>query len=131
MLVVFLLTVLRNIGAGLLGRYLRGHTISHFNPRKTYEGALVGAITSTALVCCLIPLNLTSVRMEDVLVLGGLVAVLGQAGDLIESMFKRASGAESSGGVLLGQGGVLDTVDSFAFTGPAAYYYLWAKTVLM
>lgn len=115
-LVVFLLTALRNSFAGLLRRHIPGHPISSFSPRKTDKEALVGWLLSTSLVCCFCLIGFTSVSLGDVCALGALVGVSGQAGDIVESMFKRAAAVESSSGVLLGQGGMLDTVDSFAFT---------------
>ena len=53
-----------------------------------------------------------------------LLSAAGVAGDLIESMVKRASGVKDSGTIIKGMGGFLDVVDSLMFTAPILYIYL-------
>jgi phosphatidate cytidylyltransferase len=57
-------------------------------------------------------------------VLGLLIAAGAQAGDLAESMLKRAAGALESRLLIPGHGGLLDRVDSFLFAAPAVYLYV-------
>jgi phosphatidate cytidylyltransferase len=54
------------------------------------------------------------------------VGVFGQAGDLFESLLKRAAGLRHSGRLLGEQGGVLDSIDGLLFAVPATYVGLHA-----
>ncbi len=60
------------------------------------------------------------------IVLGPLAALAAQAGDLAESVIKRAAGAKDSGTLIPGHGGMLDRVDSFVFAAPIVTLYVIA-----
>jgi phosphatidate cytidylyltransferase len=53
-----------------------------------------------------------------------MLAVLGQLGDLSESLFKRSAGVKDSAALIPGHGGILDKVDGILFGAPALYYYV-------
>ena len=61
--------------------------------------------------------------IADAVVLGVLLAVMGIAGDLTESLFKRAAGVKDSGRLFLGMGGLLDVLDSLLFGAPILFFY--------
>ena len=112
-------------GAYLVGRQIGRHKfLTHISPSKSVEG-VVGGLVATTLVTCLMLAGLGQVWLGG-LVLGPLIGFAAQAGDLAESMLKRAAGAKDSGTLIPGHGGILDRIDSFLFAGPVVALYVLA-----
>lgn len=117
-------------GAYLIGRVVgRRRLVDHISPSKTVEGLFGGLVVGTlgaGLGAALIGLD-----PWHPLVLGPLVGLAAQAGDLAESMLKRAADRKESGFIVPGHGGMLDRVDSFLFAAPvlAGYAMLVAGRV--
>ncbi|HEU4571646.1 MAG TPA: phosphatidate cytidylyltransferase [Candidatus Limnocylindrales bacterium] len=112
-------------GAYFVGkRFGRRRFLSHLSPSKTYAG-LIGGIVAATIVVALVLAALGQAPAAAVL-LGPLLALAAQAGDLAESMLKRAAGAKDSGTLIPGHGGILDRVDSFLFAAPVALLYVLA-----
>ena len=112
------------------GRALGKHHLApNISPGKTWEGAIggiFGAVIVSLLFVLPTPLLLPLNWWQTVL-LGLLVSVFGQLGDLVESLFKRNMGAKDSGRLIPGHGGFLDRIDSVVFAGIVVYYYaIWA-----
>ena len=110
-------------GAYFAGRrFGRRPFMAHISPAKTQEGVVGGAIAAT-IVSALMTLLLGRGLLPG-LVLGPIVAGAAQAGDLAESMLKRAAGAKDSGTLIPGHGGILDRIDSFLFAAPVVFLYV-------
>ena len=118
-------------GAFFVGSTLGRHKlIPWISPGKTWEGLLGGLLTAgiTAVLLAAasdkwLPLE-QHISMQTAFGIGILFGILGQAGDLVMSVFKRDSGLKDTSRVLPGLGGVLDVLDSLLLVGPAAYWIL-------
>jgi phosphatidate cytidylyltransferase len=116
--------------AGDTSGYFVGHGLGRrklmprVSPGKTVEGSLgilAGSLVAGA-VCRM--LFLPETGWAEVLLLCAVMAVLGQLGDLSESIVKRTFSVKESGGLFPGHGGVLDRVDSLLFPVVFLYYYV-------
>jgi phosphatidate cytidylyltransferase len=120
-----------DIGAYLTGRLIgRRRLLDHISPSKTIEGLAGGLVLAT--VAAGIGAALIGLEPWHPLVIGPLVGLSAQVGDLAESMLKRAAGRKESGFLVPGHGGILDRVDSFLFAAPvlAGYALLVAGRVV-
>lgn len=109
-------------GAYLTGRWLgRRRLIDHISPSKTVEGLAGGLVAAT--IGAGIGAWLVGLEAWHPLVIGPVVGLAAQAGDLAESMLKRAAGRKDSGVLIPGHGGMLDRIDSFLFAAPVLAGY--------
>lgn len=93
------------------------------SPNKSIEGALGGLVGS---VCGAFIAKYTffpQLGVVDCMVTALVLGVLGQTGDLFESLLKRSFGVKDSGTLVPGHGGILDRLDSIIFAAPAAWWY--------
>jgi phosphatidate cytidylyltransferase len=121
------LTWLNDTAAMVAGRLFGRHKLAPLtSPNKTVEGYLTGLVFSgVAAALWLSRLAPFSTRpLWWLAVVGVGIGTIAQAGDLFESMFKRAIGAKDSSTALADHGGFLDRVDSLLFAIPAFYYLL-------
>jgi phosphatidate cytidylyltransferase len=94
------------------------------SPKKTWEGAL-GNILASMIVAVLFA-KWMQTDVITLLVIAGVANIAGQAGDLIESAYKRGAAVKDSGGLLPGHGGMLDRIDSLILATPAVWIlYQW------
>jgi phosphatidate cytidylyltransferase len=125
-IVLLVLTVWSyDTGAYFIGkRFGRRKFLTHLSPSKTWAG-LIGGIVAATIVSAGVLVGLGQ-QPSTALIVGPLVSLAAQAGDLAESMLKRAAGAKDSGRLIPGHGGVLDRVDSFLFAAPVLALYVLA-----
>jgi len=128
-----LTTFANDTGAYFIGRATGKHKLAPaISPAKTWEGA-IGGLASAVVAAVIIAtvLKLISVQVGalfvfgywQIILLGFLVGLFAQLGDLVESLLKRNMGVKESGNLLPGHGGVLDRFDSLIFVGAVVYYY--------
>jgi phosphatidate cytidylyltransferase len=108
------------IGAPL-GKHQLSPTVS---PRKTVEGFLGGILGAIAAAFFSHFVFFSSAQLKDLLIISVIVALVGQVGDLTESLFKRDAQLKDSSHIIPGHGGILDRFDSLLFVSPIVYYYL-------
>jgi phosphatidate cytidylyltransferase len=104
----------------LVGRHQLAAAVS---PRKTLEGALGQLLLSTASAVALGAWLLPQWSVSTAVVAGAMLGIVGQIGDLVESVIKRSLGAKDTGALIPGHGGVLDRLDGLMFNAPALFYY--------
>ncbi len=124
----FVLFTLVLVWAGDMLAYFVGQSFGHtrmapiLSPKKTWEGAAANVAASLGVAI----LFARWVEMDGLTLLGiaALANIAGQAGDLIESAYKRGAGAKDSSALLPGHGGVLDRIDSLIFAAPIVWWAL-------
>jgi phosphatidate cytidylyltransferase len=94
------------------------------SPNKTWEGAVFGFIFSILTMVAAKMLVIGYLTYTHAIVLGVLIGVFGQLGDLIESRFKRDAGVKDSSSLIPGHGGVYDRFDSLVYISPIVYLYI-------
>jgi phosphatidate cytidylyltransferase len=107
---------------GVGKRWGRRKLCPAISPGKTVAGAIAAFVAAVVLSAAMgywfrLPL------LHGIM-LGAAIGILGQAGDLFESMLKRRAGVKDSGALLPGHGGLLDRFDSLLFAAPLAFFYL-------
>jgi len=93
------------------------------SPNKTLEGAAFGLAGSLLAGLIAHYSFLDTFKLAHCLLVAGICGMIGQFGDLVESLIKRSTGVKDSGTLIPGHGGVLDRIDSLLFAGPVFYLY--------
>jgi phosphatidate cytidylyltransferase len=127
-------------GAYFAGRYLGKRKLyPAVSPNKTWAGAVGGLVASTLSAAATkvglsalhdAPSLMHQLTWLDVFLLAAPGAVIGQIGDLFESLLKRSTGIKDSGSLLPGHGGMLDRLDAVLFLAPYVYLYLVIRGAL-
>jgi phosphatidate cytidylyltransferase len=106
------------------GKWLGKNKLTEISPNKTWEGLAYGVIFAIGFSVAYLGCFLPAANMLHRVIIGLLLGLAAEAGDLIESIFKREAGVKDSSTALSEHGGFLDRADSLLFTIPVFYYYL-------
>ena len=122
---IFANTVGTDTGAFYFGKFFGKRPLAPIlSPKKTWEGAIGGTFIGAGVSFLFAKFVELPVSSLQIVFLTVLLSVVGQFGDLAESMIKRNVGAKDSGKLLPGHGGVLDRIDGLLFVIPVLYLYL-------
>ncbi|MBF0135004.1 MAG: phosphatidate cytidylyltransferase [Magnetococcus sp. DMHC-1] len=120
-----------DIGAFFTGKLFGKRKLApHLSPGKTWAGFYGG--TGVGVLVGWWAADFFSVANNSlhVILLGLLLSLAGQLGDLVESMVKREAGVKDSGSLIPGHGGLLDRLDSLLFATPVLSLYLFGVRLL-
>ena len=108
-LYLIIINSISDISAYIFGSFFKGPKIfPKISPNKTFSGSLSAVFCS---IIISVYLQFSGAVYIDI-ILGFLISIFGQFGDLLESMFKRKQGFKDSGNFIPGHGGFLDRCDS-------------------
>jgi len=119
---------LNDVFAFCAGKMLgRRKVVPNTSPNKTLGGHLGALVLTTPLVATIAHYIFTGTDLDHpgwLILLGMLVSVSGQMGDLMLSSIKRDLGIKDMGSMIPGHGGVLDRIDSLCFAGPVFLHFV-------
>ena len=125
LLFAILITFATDTGAYLVGRAVGSRRMAPgISPNKTWEGSLGGFAAAMAAALALGAVFDLGIAAWQQAVIGGVVGIVSQWGDLIESKLKRIADVKDAGSIIPGHGGLLDRLDSMLLALPAVYYLL-------
>lgn len=126
----WLLLLFANLWVGDTAAYLFGVWLGKaklspmVSPKKTVAGAIAQVIASAAVGIVFVVAGWIAAPAALIISASLLIGVVGQMGDLFESVLKRAAGEKDSSALIPGHGGVLDRFDSTLFAAPSLYVLL-------
>jgi phosphatidate cytidylyltransferase len=108
-------------GGTALGKH---RLYARVSPKKSWEGAIFGFVFAIIAMILAKLFFLDFLTYTHVIIIGIIIGTLGQAGDLIESLFKRDADVKDSSAIIPGHGGIFDRFDSLLYVAPVIYIYL-------
>jgi phosphatidate cytidylyltransferase len=133
LLMLFLLVFGNDTFAYVFGMWLGKNNRNIFNvsPNKSLSG-FIGGFLSTLLISLMwvkfvIPMR-DILSWQNSLIIAFVIAVASNIGDLAESVFKRSARVKDSGTIILGRGGILDSIDSLLASAPFFYFMVVLMT---
>ncbi len=110
--------------AYFVGRAMGRHRMApRLSPQKTWEGAVANLLGSLLIAAMFVRWMWIPLEPAHLFLMAGLGNIAGQAGDFLESAYKRSAGVKDSGALLPGHGGMLDRIDALILAAPVVWYY--------
>ena len=101
-----------DIGGLAIGKLFGKHKLApKISPNKTWEGLLGCCIFAGIVSYCY-------TMLPSFIIIGALIAIISQAGDLTESLIKRYFGVKDTSGLIPGHGGLMDRLDGYLYAAP-------------
>ena len=123
-------TFASDTSAFFIGRRWGKHALApSISPGKTWEGAIGGLLASIIASLILRAIFPLPFSYWQIALLGCVISLFAQLGDLVESLLKRNTGVKDAGKLIPGHGGILDRIDSLIFTGVIVYYCVVLATL--
>jgi phosphatidate cytidylyltransferase len=124
LLLIMLIVMTNDSAAYYIGSAFGKHRLYEaVSPKKSIEGALGGLAGSLVGTMSAKFTFFLQLSLSDAIITALVIGMIGQTGDLFESLLKRSFGVKDSGSIFPGHGGVLDRMDSILFAAPVTYYY--------
>ncbi len=124
-LLLLVIVWLTDTGAYFIGKKWGRHKLyPKVSPGKTVEGAIGGLLISVLGAALFAGIFIESLNLLYIIVTAAICSIIGQMGDLCESMIKRSFGCKDSGKLLPGHGGLLDRIDALIFAAPVLYWFI-------
>lgn len=124
---VFLTSWMTDVFAYLTGKTIGKHHFTDISPNKTIEGCIGGTLGSV--ICVVIYTVLINkfagfnINIALIIIVGILLSIIGQIGDLSASVIKRYAGIKDYSDLIPGHGGMVDRTDSVIFIAPFTYLF--------
>jgi phosphatidate cytidylyltransferase len=123
-------TFANDTSAFFVGRAWGKHALApSISAGKTWEGAIGGLLASIVVSLILGMIFPLPFSYWQTALLGCIISLFAQLGDLVESLLKRNTGVKDAGKLIPGHGGILDRLDSLIFTGVIVYYCVVLATL--
>jgi phosphatidate cytidylyltransferase len=122
LLYVLFAVELNDVAAYVCGKLLGRHPLrTNISPNKTWEGAL-GALGVSLILPWALSFTFPHFTARDCILVGLIVGIGGQLGDLAISVIKRDVGVKDMGAAIPGHGGILDRIDSLIYVAPLFFH---------
>ena len=112
--------VASDIGGFIFGKTFKGPKLTKTSPNKTYAGAMGSIFLTMLIMVILFNLIMTQFTFK-ILVIGLIVSIACQLGDLFFSLLKRKAKLKDTGNILPGHGGILDRIDGILVGMPVGF----------